>query len=77
MGRRKHSMSPPLDDRDIGRTEMAATHERHFVILPSLCYYCANNGAHIEKKVGSKILLICKKCYTKDDPGSVGMAALL
>jgi len=56
---------------------MAAIHERHFVILPSLCYYCANNGAHIEKKVGSKILLICKKCYTKDDPGSVGMAALL
>jgi len=56
-----------------------AKQERHFVILPSLCYYCANNGAHIEKKAGSKILLICKKCYThtKDDPGSVGMAAPL
>jgi len=40
--------------------------EHHYVILPSLCYYCANNGARIEKKVGSKILLICKKCYVKD-----------
>ncbi len=56
------------------------TAKNQYVILPSLCYYCANTGAHIEKKVGSKILLICKKCYTytqDDDPGSVGMAAPL
>ncbi len=45
------------------------TSKKHYVILPSLCYYCANNGAHIEKKVGSKILLICKKCYTYRERG--------